>query len=271
MRRLTILSLGLVSVSSLLGHKYEPINTEYAPPVEIFILDLTPQYFDVSESEDLYVLPRIGLEIPIATWSQMEVSVPYLLLHPSGSQSRKGFGDLKLGFRTFLPKPSRGPILAFNLELLAPTGDSQDHLAGKATEVSAGLFATQELRRTLLFGNLSYAAEFPKEEHHHENLLEYAAAAVFHLNRFLHPTVEIFGDSNLTVGRTELFLAPEMIIDLTPRLELKWALPIGLTNSSPDWGLQFQFTLFLTKHPDRNLPRTTNANRQWTSVRSRDR
>ena len=94
---------------------------------------------------------------------------------------------------------------------------------------------------------------------------------MFHLNRFLHPTVEIFGDSNLTVGRTELFLAPEMIIDLTPRLELKWALPIGLTNSSPDWGLQFQFTLFLTKHPDRNLPRTTNANRQWTSVRSRDR
>ncbi len=42
MRKLIpILFAGLcLSVSQ--AHKYEPINTEYAPPVEVFILDITP-------------------------------------------------------------------------------------------------------------------------------------------------------------------------------------------------------------------------------------
>ncbi|MDA2926468.1 transporter [Acidobacteria bacterium AH-259-G07] len=254
MRKFAILLVGVLSVSLLQGHKYEPINTEYAPPVEVFILDITPQYFNLSEGRGFYFIPEIGMEMPLTTWSQIEISIPYLRLDPPGSDSRNGLGDLQLGFRALLPKPRQGPILSLNFEVLTPTGDSQDELAGEAIEVAVGLFTTQEFARGVLFGNFSYAAEFPKEEDHHDNILEYSTAAVFHAGRLLHPTLEFFGESNLTERETEVFLAPEIILNLTPRTELKWALPIGLTGSSADWGLQFQLTIFLNEHPDSNLP-----------------
>lgn len=244
-----------LSVCVLQAHKYEPINTEYAHPVEVFILEVTPQMFNLANGDKFYLLPKVGIEMPLTGWSQIEVSVPYLLLDPAESRSLNGLGDLELGFRALLPTPEGIPTLGANFEVGAPTGDSGDELAGEATELAAGLFATQELTRATLFGNFSYAAEFPKQEDGHENILEYAMAAVFHLNRFLYPTVELFGESNITEEETELFLAPEVIFNLGQRTEAKVALPIGLTDSSPDWGVQFQFTIFLNEHPDSNLPR----------------
>ncbi len=244
-----------LSVSVLQAHKYEPINTEYASPVEEFTLELTPQMFNLANGDKFYLLPKVGIEMPLTGWSHIEVSVPYLLLDPAESRSLNGLGDLELGFRAQLPTPEGSPILGANFEVGVPTGDSGDGLAGDSTELAAGLFATQELRRGILLANFSYAAEFPKEEDGHENILEYAMAAVFLLNRFLSPTVEIFGESNLTSDETELFLAPELIFNVHQRTEAKVSLPIGLTDSSPDWGVQFQFTIFLNEHPDSNLPR----------------
>ena len=244
-----ILTLVGSSVPILQAHKYEPINAEYAPPVEIFILDITPQYLNLREGHDFNLIPEIGIEIPLTAWSQMEVSVPYLRLDPPGTEARNGFGDLKFGFRAGLPKFKKTPMLALSFEVVAPTGDSQDGLAGEATEFATGLFATQQFDRGIVFANFSYAAEFPKEEDHRENILEYAIAAVFHAGRLFHPTVEFFGESNLTEGETEAFLAPELILNVSHRSELKWALPIGLTDSSPNWGFQFQLTIFLNEHP----------------------
>ncbi len=255
MRRSQHIVLMTLSVSVLQAHKYEPINTEYASPVEEFTLELTPQMFNLANGDKFYLLPEVGIEMPLTGWSHIEVSVPYLLLDPAESRSLNGLGDLELGFRALLPMPEGSPILGANFEVGAPTGDNGDGLAGEATELAAGLFATQELRRATLFGNFSYAAEFPKEEDGHENILEYAMAAVFHLNRFLSPTVELFGESNMTSDETELFLAPEVIFNVHQRTEAKVSLPIGLTDSSPDWGIQIQFTIFLNEHPDSNLPR----------------
>ena len=261
MRTFVALVVGVLCLPHLEGHKYEPINSEYASPVEIFILDISPQYFNLSEGQDFYVIPSIGIEMPLTGWSQFEISIPYLLLNEPGRDSRQGLGDLELGFRALLPQPRQGPTLALNLEVVTPTGDSKDELGGEATEVAFGLFTTQQFSRSILFGNFSYAAEFPKEEDHHENILEYSTAAVLHTGGFLHPTLEFFGESNLTEGETDAFLAPEVILDLGRHTELKWALPIGLTSSSADWGVQFQLTIFLGKHPDSNLPRSTKTTR----------
>ena len=261
MRPFVILVVGVLCLPHLKGHKYEPLNSEYAPPVEIFILDITPQYFNLSEGQNFYVIPSFGIEMPLTTWSQFEVSIPYLLLTQPGLDCRQGLGDLELGFRALLPQLKQGPTLALNLEVVTPTGDSKDELAGEATEVAVGLFTTQQFSRSILFGNFSYAAEFPKEEDHHENILEYSTAAVLHTGSLLHPTLEFFGESNLSEGETDAFLAPEMILDLGGHAELKWALPIGLTKSSPNWGVQFQLTIFLGEHPDSNLPRSTKTTR----------
>ena len=226
------------------AHRYEPINTEYAPPVEILTLDITPQYLSLGDGSDFYLVPEIGIEMPLTNWAQLEVSIPYLVLDPPSSSSKNGIGDLKLAFRGLLPGERPGPSLAHNFELGSPTGDRQEELGGEATELSIGLFGTQDLSRAILFGNFSYAAHFPKGGRSRQNILEYSTAAVFHAGHLFHPAVELFGESNLTEDETELFLAPELILHLNNRTELKWALPIGLTDSSPNWGLQFQLTIF---------------------------
>ena len=173
------------------------------------------------------------------------MSIPYLLLDTPGSPLRNGLGDVELGFRTSLVKPKAGPHLALNFEVGAPTGDSSEGLAGQGTEVAMGLFATKMLDRSILFGNFSYAAEFPKGDGDRENILEYSTAVVFPTRHLFHPALELVGESNLTEGETEIFLAPEIILSPGERLELKAAVPIGLTRSTPNWGVQFQITLFL--------------------------
>ena len=250
MRKLLLAAVLFLVPSILQAHKFEPINTEYAPPVEVFTLDLTPQVFRRPNGANFFLLPEVGLEMPLTTWSQMELSVPYLLFDPKNADSSNGFGDLQLGFRAALPAPKGGPKLATNFEVVAPTGDSRQGLAKEATEIAAGFFASQETNRGIFFGNFSYAAEYPKDEEGHENLLEYATAAVFNINRVLHPTLELFGESNLTSNETELYSTPEMIVGLSDRSELKLAVPIGMTESSDDWGVQFQLTLFLGEHPE---------------------
>ena len=243
--RLTFLVVGLSFVTAQ-AHHYEPINTEYAPPVEVFNLDITPQYLSLSNGDNLYLAPEIGLEIPVTPSLQIEVSIPYLVLDPLDLPSRSGFGDLELAFRARLPGQRPGPILAVNFEIVSPTGNSREGLAGEATELGIGLFATQGFQLATLFGNFSYAAEFPKEERPHENLLEYSTAVVFHPGGLFHPAIELFGGSNLTEDETELLVAPEIIIELGHHSEVKLAVPFGLTDSSPDWGLQFQLTIYLS-------------------------
>ncbi len=183
--------------------------------------------------------------MPLTHWSQLEVSIPYLLLDSPGSPRRNGLGDVELGFRTHLVKPKTGPHLALNFEVGAPIGDSRKGLAGQGTELAMGLFATKMLDRSILFGNFSYAAEIPKGDGDRENILEYSTAAVFPTRHLFHPALELVGESNLTEGETEIFLAPQIILSPGKRLELKAAVPIGLTHSTPNWGVQFQITLFL--------------------------
>lgn len=259
MKKYLYLSISFFCLTVAEGHKFEPINSEYAPPVEVFILDITPQYLSVSDGER-YQLPSLGLEIPLNRWAQFELGIPYLAHDGKREDARSGFGDLRFGFRAQMaPQAANRPALAFNFEIVAPTG--RDAVAGEATELAWGLFATHEFQRWTLFGNISYAAEFPRHETGHEDLVQYAAAAVYHPSDLIHPVVETFGESNLTTGDKSWMVAPELILNTSPLTEVKVAFPIGLTESSPNWGIQFELTVFLTRHPDSNLPKPVSKTR----------
>lgn len=238
----------LFIVTSLHAHKKEPINTEYAPPVENPILHLTPELFHLDKSVNIVSLPSIDAEIPLTRWIQFEAGIPVRLVdRPQGGRDA-GIGDLEVGFRALLPHPERGPVLAFNFEAGLPTGrESLD--AGEETELSSGIFATQTFQKAILFANFSYVAAFPGHGEGHENALEYSTAVVVPLREWLSPTLEVFGDSNLTARETRLMVAPELILGLNRAAELKVGVPLGVTGTSPDWGIQVRVSIFLSRDP----------------------
>lgn len=240
-----ITTLSLILAGPALAHDWEPINTEYAPPVAFIVWDTTFSAFDAADGTR-YSVPALGLEAPVGERTQFEVGIPVLAFDPEVGSGDTNFGDLEFGLRHQLLAEEIGgslPDVDLNFELGVPTGDAASGLGGEAWEGAVGIFLTKHVGDATLFGNFSYAAEIPREATaQRENLFEFATATVWALNDRFRPTVEFFGEVNATEEETEAFVAPEMLVSLNDSWELKGAVPLGLTGSSSDVGAQVQLT-----------------------------
>lgn len=240
-----VVATSVIIAAPVRAHELEPINTEFALPVHFVIWDSTISVVDEGHSR-LYGMPGFGLEAPINDRAQFEVALPFLVRDSDMGADGASLGDLELGFRYRLAAADADgvmPDIGLNVELGMPTGDAAKQLGGEAWEVAIGAFASKAVGRSLLFANVSYAAEVPRDaEEPRENLIEFATAAVYSVNETLHPTVELFGEWNTSLEETEAFLAPELIVSVADDWEAKAAVPVGLTDTSSDIGVQLQLT-----------------------------
>ena len=55
------------------------------------------------------------------------------------------------------------------------------------------------------------------------------------------PGVELMAD--IADNYTAASIAPELVLSAGQTLDLKLAVPVGLTSDAPDWGAQFRLTL----------------------------
>jgi hypothetical protein len=229
------------------AHEKEPINTEFAPPVEAPIFHFTASRFATTEGT-LLTLPALSMEAPIGPRIQFELGIPILRSEPNNGDATTNFGDVGFGLRyQLVPEHRRGilPDIDVNFEMSLPTGDRTAGLGGEAWESSVGVFLTKYVGHSILFGNFSYAGEIPRDDTERENHFEFATAMVHSVSGHVHPTVELFGDRNATEGTTEAYAAPEVIFTLPKGWEVKAAVPIGLTATSDDYGVQVKLSYLM--------------------------
>lgn len=245
--RVGLILCGVIAMSPrfVLAHEKEPINTEYAPPVEALVFHVTGSGFE-RQGGTLFTLPGFALEAPILPAMQFEAGIPILRFAPDEGDGHTNFGDLEIGLRRQLvPESGEGaiPDLDVNVELGIPTGDRSAGLGGEAWEAAIGLFLTKHSGKSVWFGNFSYVAEIPREsDTERENLFDFAVAAVHSVSDRLHPTLELFGEWNVTDDETQAFVAPELLFTLNGGWELKAGVPIGITDATADVGFQIRLT-----------------------------
>jgi hypothetical protein len=75
-----------------------------------------------------------------------------------------------------------------------------------------------------------------------EKDFNYAVAGIYELSEKWHSVLEVFGQRDFNSALTLTFIAPEMIYSLGEHWEIKAALPIGATSSTPSVGVQFRLT-----------------------------
>lgn len=231
-----------------MAHEKEPINTEFAPPVEAPIFDFTGSRLVQSDGA-LLTIPAMSMEAPLGPRAQFELGIPILRSDPDQGDATTNFGDIGFGLRyQLVPEHHHGkrPDIDVNFEISLPTGDRTAGLGGDAWESSLGLFLTKYVGRSILFGNFSYAAEIPREvDAERENHFEFATAMVYSVSGHVHPTFELFGHRNATEGTTEAYAAPEIIFTLPKGWEVKAAVPVGLTGTSDDYGVQIELSYLM--------------------------
>jgi hypothetical protein len=65
---------------------------------------------------------------------------------------------------------------------------------------------------------------------------------MYELNEKLNAVLEVFGNHDFNSSLTEMSVAPELIYSMGEHWELKAAVPLGTTSSTPDVGVQFRVT-----------------------------
>lgn len=237
----TLLALCLFAFSrSGFAHDSEPINTDFASPLSRGTgnLNIDLQHFRSAGDEDL---ARLEFEYGFARRMQFSLGLSLARRVFAPAQSAIGAGNLSLEYRYLLAGGNEKPFaISINPEVEFPTGNpgitDRAYRAGAAIHLDA-----HHGDKLWLHSNWGYetpVAHFAdKEKEFH-----FAVAGMYEVNEKLHSVLEIFGSHDFNSSLTEAFVAPELIYSLGEHWELKAAVPLGTTSSTPHAGIQFRVT-----------------------------
>lgn len=226
--------------STAAPHDSEPINTEFASPLapRTANLNFDLQHFDGNPS-DTFVL--LGLEYGVARRMQLGADLPVVRRVTVDGRSATGVGNLSLSYRYLLAGGNERPFaVSINPQAELPTGNAS--VAERAYTAGASLHVDAHRGEKLwLHSNFGYqtaVAHFVEKSKD----FDFAVAGMYELAERWHPVIEVFGHHDFTGAVTELSVAPEVIYSAAKHWELKLAVPIGTTSSTPNIGVQFRVT-----------------------------
>lgn len=239
-RTIIFFALLLLFPNLATAHDSEPINTDFASPLArgTANLNFNLQHFRNSTDEELAAL---GFEYGIARRMQFSIDMPLARRVYDPTRSVIGAGNLLLGYRYLLAGGNERPFaISINPEAALPTGNhgavDAGYTAGAAIHVDA-----HHGDRLWLHSNWGYetaVAHFDEKEKD----FNFAVAGMYELTEQLHSVFEVFGSHDFTTSLSRISVAPEIIYALGEHWELKAAVPIGTTSSTPSVGLQFRVT-----------------------------
>ena len=229
----------LLCAGVIFAHDSEPINTEFAAPFARGAgnVQLKFQHFKEAESYDL--LP-FEFEYGFASRQQFAIEFP-LTRRVDQDQSHIRPGNIGLSYRYLLAGDNaRKFSLSINPELELPTGDKR--VAERS--VDAGLFVhldTNLAKRFWTHTNVGYETQVARIDEREKNLV-YKFAAMYEARHWIQSVIELIGSHDLAAHTTEMAIVPEVIFVPDHPWEMKFGLPVGLTKSTPDIGIQLQLT-----------------------------
>lgn len=221
------------------AHDSEPINTDFASPLArgTANLNFDLQHFRNSTDEDV---AAVGFEYGVARRMQFSFGMP-LARHVDGGRSVTGAGNLSIEYRYLLAGGNEKPFaVSINPGAEFPTGNrgaaDRAYSAGAAIHVDA-----HRGDKLWLHSNWGYetsVAHFDEKEKD----FNFALAGMYEVTEKLHSVLEVFGSHDFNGSLTQMFVAPEMIYSVGKHWELKAAVPLGATSSTPSVGIQFRVT-----------------------------
>jgi hypothetical protein len=222
------------------AHDKEPINTDFASPLArgTANLNINLQHFAGSGDEDL-----AGLDFEYGFARRMQASFGLSLARrvSAPGQSAIGAGNLSLEYRYLLAGGNQKQFaISINPEIEFPTGNpgitDRAYRAGAAIHLDA-----HHGDRFWLHSNWGYATPVARFEDKDKEF-HFAVAGMYELNEKLNAVLEVFGNHDFNSSLTEMSVAPELIYSMGEHWELKAAVPLGATSSTPDVGIQFRVT-----------------------------
>jgi hypothetical protein len=234
---LFIVSLALVVPA--VAHDSEPINTEFAAPFTRHAGNFQTG-FQYLWGTDLHDVVPLTFEYGFATRQQISIEMPVLCGHEPGRTLFRP-GNLELQYRYLLAGGAeRRFALSVNPSIGIPSGDKR--LAERAWEVGGAVHLDTHLAdRVFTHMNIGYETPVAHFEEKEKNFF-YKFAAMYEASERVQPVLEFVGEHDFHSGETRAALVPEAIWRAGERWEIKGGLPVGLTRSTPDIGVQLQVT-----------------------------
>lgn len=239
-RTCLLIAFLLLLPSLATAHDSEPINTDFASPLArgTANLNFDLKHFRKSTEEEL---GAIGFEYGVARRMQFSLDMPLVRRVYDPTRSVIGAGNLSFQYRYLLAGGNERPFaISINPEVEFPTGNhgaaDRAYTAGAAIHLDA-----HHGDKLWLHSNWGYetpVAHFDEKEKD----FNFALAGMYELTEKLHSVLEVFGNHDFSTSLSRVSVAPEMIYALGEHWELKAAVPIGTTSSTPSVGLQFRVT-----------------------------
>jgi hypothetical protein len=164
---LSLLVLAALLVSTPLIHPFR-IEPAFANP------DLLVDYSFLRKSDEDEHEIQTEVELPLTRRLALIIEVPYAFVDPKEGSSVDGIGDIGFGSRILLGEYER-LLLAFNLEIETPTGDSDKGLGRGETAIAPSFSMWLDLDNWLT-GHIQLGSEH--EVSSSENELFFRAALV---------------------------------------------------------------------------------------------
>lgn len=241
LRKCAFLLLPLLT-QQVWAHRLEPIVTEFAQPLQPGQTNVEVTYEYAREPEGTgseQTIPEVELERGLTRWMQFQVGMPLVRLKDDGKPTTLAGGHLEVGLRLLLAGGrNRSWAVSLNPSVELPTGNRRQF--GRGTDVGASFhfdkfFAGNWRWHT----NLGLASTVSGEEAG-QKLLRSSTAVVIPITRRWYLAPEIIGARRFVNARTEMAAQPAFIFYVNRHLELKFALPVGLTEATPRLGVRSQ-------------------------------
>jgi len=164
--------------------------------------------------------------------------LPYIFVE----NGNNGFGDVSIYQKfKFIEESEKSPVLSGGLELNLPTGNVQNVERYDNEKLDIKLFASagKDMPNFRIFG--SAGINFVDAGDH--TALEFDAGINFSISKKLKALGELNGvrvSESADYGfRTQTYFSPGLIYDTEKNLTVKFAVPIGLSDKSADYGINF--------------------------------
>jgi hypothetical protein len=220
------------------AHDHEPINTEFAAPFATGAgnFQFGYQYFRAADQ-----LAPITFEYGFAPRQQVSIALP-IVSRPGDGGGVVGAGNLEVEYRLLVAGANeRKFALSLNPGLMFPVGDKQ--VAERSWAGGGALHLDTHLVDGIwTHTNVGYEAHFANIGEEREKHLHYNSAVMWEASKHFQPVFEFVGAHEFTSATTVHFVVPEIIFAPNHHWEIKAGLPLGVSSSAPDVGVQLQLT-----------------------------
>jgi hypothetical protein len=190
-------------------------------------------YFRLPDEEHLSVATELAYGL--TDQFQVRAEVPYEFINPDVARAVSGIGDVEVSARYGVLDYHKRPFaLDVGLGVVLPTGDRRRDLGDGRVAVEPFFTASKWLGPVNVEFNFAWQRAVSEAGSEPRDDYEYNVALVYPIHRWF---VVLEGNGESNSRRTQYYITPEAVWKASEHVELRLAVPLGVTRSAGDYGV----------------------------------